>query len=232
MRSRVIYILLSILILSALLFSPLTSYLLKDLIISKLEKILDMNIVIGKIEFKFPSRLAVSDIKAIDKYGPAFIAENADFQLDVIKIVKAKVVLNCNFRGVGFKSGLSNRLNDILKQFAVPVQNIYFFDDMSGIITIGKGVFAVNDLQAKGPDFKFSGNFSRLGKKDVDYEIEFYINTKVVALEENQKNPFLIDEDNDGWYMIRLSLKGDPRRPSNVFFSTEGIKLEVKPHGQ
>ncbi len=229
MRSRVVYLLLFVFILIALLSSPLTSYLFKDFIISRLEKSLDMNIVIGKTQLKFPLRLAISNIKAVDKYGPAFVAKSAELKFDASKVIRAKIVLKCNFQNVEVKGKASNTLNDILKPLAVPPQDIYSFDDINGIITIMKGVFAFDDLKARGPDFKLSGNYLRTNNKEVNYDIEFNINKRVVNVTENQKIPFLIDEDGDGWYTIVFSMKGSPNKPSNIFFSTGGIKLQAKP---
>ena len=238
MRSRLIYILLFLFIFIALLFSPLTSYLFKDFIISKLEKALDMNIVLGKTQLKFPSKLIISDIKAVDKSGPAFVAGNADFQLDVSKIIKRRIALNCNFQNVGLKSGLCNSINNILKPLGVPPQDTYIFNDMKGKIVMGNGVFAIDDLNAKGPDFKFTGNFSRTNHKEVNYDIEFNINKRIVSVSEEQKAPFLtdenflIDEDGDGWYTVKLLMKRKPHQPPYIFFSTGGVKLQVKPYEQ
>lgn len=229
---KVIYILLFIFILIALLFSPLTSYLLKDLIISKLEKSLDMNIVLGRTELKFPSRLTVYNVKAVGKYGPTFVAENADLQLNISQLLRAKVVLNCNFQKVRLESELRDRLNSILTPFGVQAQEIYTFNDMKGVITIMRGVFAIGDLKAQGTDFKLSGNFLRTKNKETNYDIEFGINKQVVNITEKQGVPILIDEDGDGWYTIKLSIKGNPRNPSSIFFSTGGIKLQVKPDEQ
>lgn len=232
MRSRVIFFLIFTSLLMVFLFSPLAPILLKDLAISKLEKALDMKIAVGRVEFRFPAKLAISHIEARDKYGPAFIAENGNFQLETAQILKARLVLNCNFRNIRLRSSISNFLNDALKQFAVPSRESYLFDDMKGRLTLGKGILSIDDLKAKGADFKFSADLLYLNKKDMDYAAEFEINKSVVISDGNQKNPFLIDEDKDGWYTIKLSMKGDPRRPSNIFFSTGGIELQVKPHGQ
>lgn len=229
---KVIYILLFVFMVIALLFSPLTSYLLKDLIISRLEKSLDMNIVLGKTELKFPSRLTIYNVKAVGKYGLAFAAEDADFQLNISQLLKAKVVLNCNFQKVGLESELRDRLNSILTPFGVQPQDLYLFDDVKGAITITRGVFVIDDLKAQGSDFKLYGNFSRTKSKEVNYDIEFNINKRVVNITEKQAVPLLIDEDGDGWYTIQLSIKGDPRNPSSLFFSTGGIKLQAKPDEQ
>ncbi len=231
-HDKVIYILLFVFMLIALLFSPLTSYLLKDLIISKLEKSLDMNIVLGKTELNFPSRLNIYSIKVVGKYGPAFVAENADLQFNISQLLRAKVVLNCNFQKVRLESELRGRLNSILTPFGVEPQDLYVFDDVKGAITITKGVFVIDDLKAQGPDFKLSGNFLRTKSKEVNYDIEFNINKRVINIAEKQTIPLLIDEDGDGWSTIKLSIKGDPRNPSSIFFSTGGIKLQVKPDEQ
>lgn len=230
MRSRVIYILLFLAVLVTLVFSPLTSYLLKDFIISRLEKAFDINIVLGKIHLKSPSKLAISGIEAVDKEGLTLTAKTADFKLDTSKLFKAKIVLNCSLRNVELKAGLGDSLNELLKPFAVTPQDVYKFDDINGIMILGKERFEINGLKAQGPDFRLSGNILR--NKDINYDIEFNINKRVVNLSENQKNQFLIDEDGDGWYPIKLSIKGDPKKPSNIFFSSGGIKLEVKPREQ
>ncbi|KPK42775.1 MAG: hypothetical protein AMJ78_01280 [Omnitrophica WOR_2 bacterium SM23_29] len=226
MRSRVILLLLFVGIIIVLLFSPLTSYLLKDLIISKLENALDMNIVLGKTQFRFPTKLTISDIKAADEYGTAFVAEKADFKLDVPKIFTACVVLDCEFQNVELKSKPSKSLNSTLKPLGVLPQDIYDFGSVRGTMTVKKGFFAINDLNAEGPYFKLSGDMARTDNKEVDYDIEFNINSEVVVL--NQKYPLLIDEDKDGWYTIKYSVKGDPRNPDNLFLSTGGIKLQQR----
>jgi len=227
MRSRVIFLLLFVSIITILLFSPLISYLLKDLVISKLENALDMNIVLGETQFRLPTKLSISDIKAIDKYGTAFVAKKADFKLDVPKIFTACIALDCEFQNVELKSKMSKSLNNTLKPLGVLPQDSYDFDSARGTMTVKKGLFAINDLNAEGPYFKFSGDMARTDNTEVDYDIEFNINSEVVAL--NQNYPLLIDEDKDGWYTIKYSVKGDPRKPASFFFSTGGIELKRIP---
>lgn len=225
MRKRIIYVLLFVFILIALLFAPLTNYLFKDFVISRLEKAFDINIILGKIHLKSPSKLAISNIEAVDKDGLAFIAKSADFKLDTSKLFKAKIALNCSLRNVELKGGLRNFLNELLKPLAVAPQDAYKFDDINGIMIMGRKRFEIHGLKAQGPDFKLSGDIVRANNKENDYDIEFNINKRVLNLSEDQKIKFLIDEDGDGWYPIRLSMKEDPKKPTSIFFSSGGIEL-------
>ncbi len=226
-----IYVVLFIAIIIAVLYSPLTPYLLKDFVISRIEKTLDMTVVFGKTRFEFPAQLIVSDVKAMDKSGLAFTAEGAHIRLDASKVIKANAVLDCELKNVGISSGLSNSLNGILKPLGVPVQDTYRFDDISAVITMKKGSFEVHGLNAAGPDFKLLGEFTRFKDKKVDYNMVFKINKQVLGSGDGKESRFLADEDAQGWYSVRLSVKGDPHKPSSVFFSTGGVKLEVQSTG-
>lgn len=228
MRSHSIYIVLFIAIVIAVLYSPLTPYLLKDFVASRMEKTLDLDIVFGKARFQFPAKLIVSDLKALDKNGTALTAQEAYFQLDASKIVKANAVLNCELRDVGIGSSLSNSINGLLRPLGVPAQDVYRFDDVDAIITMRKGSFEVHNMDASGADFKISGEFTRFKDKKVDYDIELKINKQVLGAQEGEKSKLLSDEDAQGWYSVKLSVKGDPRKPSGIFFSTGSVKLEVK----
>lgn len=228
MRSRLIYVVLFIAIIIAILYSPLTSYLLKDFITSRMEKALDMTMVFGKTRFEFPAQLMVSDVKAMDKSGLALTAQRAYFQLDTSKIIKVNAVLNCELKNVGISSGLCNSLNGLLKPLGVPAQDIYRFDNISAIIMMKKGSFEVHGLNAVGPDFKILGEFTRFKDKKVDYNMEFKINKQVLGAQEGKKNQLLADEDTQGWHSVKLSVKGDLHKPSSISFSTGAVKLEVK----
>jgi hypothetical protein len=228
MRSRLIYVVLFIAIVIGVIYSPLIPYLLKDFIIFRAEKTLDLTIVFGKARFEFPAKLTVSDLKALDKNGTAFTAKRAYFQLDASKIIKANAVLNCELRNVGIGSGLSHSLNSFLKQLGAPARDIYSFDEIDAIVTMKSGSFEVHNLNAAGADFKISGEFTRFKDKKVDYDMEIKINKQVLGTQEGQRSQLLLDEDAQGWYSVKLSAKGDLRKPSSVFFSAGGVKLEVK----
>ncbi len=229
MRRRVIYIVLLLAILAVILYSPLTSYLVKDFLTYKLEKALDMDIVLGKTRVKFPVRIAITDIRAIDRKGAALVAESALFHLDASKLFQAKVVLKCDLRNVSIKSGFCNSLNELLRPLGVPPQDNYIFESVNGVITLKKDFFKVEDLKAAGVNFKFSGYFTRFNDRKLDYDIEFDINKEILKAEDDKAGMFLMGEDKDGWYSTRFSLKGDPHRPSSVTFSTGGVKFEVRP---
>lgn len=231
MKNRLIYLILFLAIIIAVLYSPLTSYLLKDFMTSRLEKALDMSVVFGRTQFEFPSRLTVLDVKAIDKNGPALTAEHAYFQLDPSKIIKANLVLRCDFQNVSIGSGLCSSLNGLLKPLGVPLQDTYRFENITAIITVKKGTFEVHGLNAVGPDFKLLGEFTRFKDKKVDYNIEFKINKQVLGAEGGKKNQFLADEDSQGWYSVKLLVKGDPHKPSSISFSAGSVKLEVQSTG-
>lgn len=229
MRSHAIHALLFVLILVAILFSPLTYYLLKDFMVSRAEKALGMDITFEKTHLIFPNKMSVVNLKAMDKDGPAFVAEVADFRLDIPKILKGKIALDCDFKNAVLKSGLKDSFNGVLKPLGVAVQDQYKFNSISGHITIGGGGYAIDGLNAASQHFRFSGNMARFKNKSVDYTIEFGINKEVFAPAEGRHYPLFIDEDNDGWYSVKLSMKGDPRRPSNINFSTGGIELRIQP---
>lgn len=229
MRRWTIYFIIFAAIISIIFYSPLTSYLLKDFITFKLEKALDMDIVFGKVRVKMPAQMTVSDIKAMDKNGLALASERAYLRLDPAKLFRAQFVLNCDFQNVALKSGLRESLNNLLKPFGVSAQNQYKFDSITGMITVSKGLLAITDLKGYGQDFKFSGNFTRLRDKKIDYELEFGINDRLVAADRKTAETMLTGEAKDGWHSVKLSLKGDPRNPSSISFSSGGIKLEVKP---
>ncbi|MDD5073311.1 MAG: hypothetical protein PHX64_03035 [Candidatus Omnitrophica bacterium] len=229
MRHRLLYLIILVAILFVVFYSPLTSYLLKDFITFKLEKALDMNVVFGSVRVKMPAQLTVSDIKAMDKDGLAFTAERAYLRLDPAKFFKAKFVLSCDFQNVVLKSGPKDSLNKLLKPFGVPSQNNYAFDGITGVITTSKGFISITDLKGAGKDFKFSGNFTRFQDKKIDYELDFGINNRLVAAVQERERSLLGEEEKDGWYSIKLSLKGDPHKPSSISFSSGGIKFEVKP---
>ena len=231
MRHRLLYIIIFVAILFVIFYSPLTSYLLKDFITYKLEKVLDMDIVFGKMRVKMPAQLTISDIKAMDKDGLALASERAYLRLDPAKLLKAQFILNCDFQNVVLKSGLRDSLNGLLKPFGISAQNLYKFDGITGVITVSRGTLSITDLKGSGQDFRFSGNFTRFRDKKIDYELDFGINKRLVAADEEPAKTLLAGEPKDGWYSIKLSLKGDPRRPSSVSFSSGGIKLEVKPAG-
>ena len=110
----------------------------------------------------------------------------------------------------------------------MPAQDIYRFDNITAIITMKKGSFEVHGLNAIGPDFKILGEFTRFKDKRVDYNIELKVNKQVLGAPEGKKNQFLMDEDTQGWYLVKFSVKGDPHKPSSISFSTGGVKLEVK----
>ena len=231
MRHLLVYIIIFIAIIFIILYSPLTSYLLKDFITYKLEKALDMNIVFGTVRAKPPAQLTVSDIKAMDKNGLAFTSERAYLRLDPSKLLRAQFVLNCDFQNVTIKSGLGDSMNGLLKPFGVSAQNSYKFDGITGTMTISKGLVSITGLKGSGQDFKFAGNFSRFSDKKIDYELDFGINKRIVAAEQEPAKTLLGGEAKDGWYSIKLSFKGDPHNPSSISFSSGGIKLEVKPAG-
>lgn len=228
MRNRLIYILLFAAIIITVFYSPLTSYLLKDFMISRLEKSFGMTIAFGKTRFEFPAQLTVSDVKALDKNSIALTAEQARFRLDPSKIIKANAVVNCELKSVGIGSTLSDSLNGLLKPLGVPGQDVYRFDDISAVITMEKGSFEVHGLNAVGSNFKLLGEFSRFKDKRVDYDMEFKINKQILEAGVGKENRLLGDEDAQGWYSVKFSVKGDLRRPSSVSFSTGGVKLEVK----
>jgi len=232
MRHRLLYLIIFIAIIFVILYSPLTSYLLKDFITFKLEKALEMDIVFGGVRVKPPAQLTVSDIKAMDKNGLALTSERAYLRLDPAKLFKARFVLNCDFQNVVLKSGLRDSLNNLLKPFGISAQNLYKFDGITGVITVSKDSFSITDLKGSGQDFKFSGNFTRFRDKKIDYELDFGVNKRLVAADQEPAKSLLIGESKDGWYSIKLSLKGDPRKPSSISFSSGGIKLEVKPAGK
>ncbi|MFH0771572.1 MAG: hypothetical protein V1933_03020 [Candidatus Omnitrophota bacterium] len=229
MRIHAMYVFILLAILVVTLYSPVTSYLLKDLVISKLEKNIGMNIVFDKARFEFPARLIISEAKAVDKKGLAFISRYAAFQLDMAKIFLAEIKLNCSFQDVSVKSELGNMLNSALGSLGVPFRDSYNFDSVTGAIILRKGFFSVRDLRADGPEFKFFGRLNMFNGKKVDYDIECRINKSVIDSKSAKDNLLLGDESEDGWYLVRLALKGDPRRPSNVSFSAGGIKLELRP---
>lgn len=228
MRIRPINIVLFLAIIITVFFSPLTSYLLKDFMISRLEKAIDMSIVFEKTEFEFPARLAVSKLKAIDKNDASLTAERAHIRLDPSKIIKANLALTCDLQDVSLGSGLSNSLNSLLRPLGVPPQNSYKFDNITAAITIKKNSLEVHSLNAVGPDFKLMGEFTRFKDRKVDYNMEFRINKQVLGAEDFKKNRLLTNEDPQGWYLVNLSVKGDPRKPSSVSFSTGGIRLEIQ----
>ncbi len=229
MRHRILYLVILMAILLVIFYSPLTSYLLKDFITFKLEKALDMDIVFGTVRVKMPAQLTVSDIKAMDKNGLALTSERAYLRLDPAKLFKARFVLNCDFQNVVLKSGLKDSFNKLLKPFGVPAQNNYDLDSITGVITVSKGLMSITDLKGAGKDFRFTGNFTKFGDKKIDYELDFGINSRLIAADQEQAKALLGGEAKDGWYSIKLSLKGDPHRPSSISFSSGGIKLEVKP---
>lgn len=229
MRHRLLYLIIFIAIIFVILYSPLTSYLLKDFVTFKLEKALDMDIVFGKVRVKPPAQLTVSDIKAMDKNGLALASERAYLRLDPAKLFKAQFVLNCDFQNVVLKSGLRDSLNNLLRPFGISTQNLYKFDGIIGVITVSKDSFSIRDLKGSGQDFKFSGNFTRFRDKRIDYELDFGINKRLVAADQEPAKTLLAGEAKDGWYSIKLSLKGDPLKPSSISFSSGGIVLEVKP---
>ena len=231
MRHRLLYAIIFIAIGFVVLYSPMTSYLVRDLVTYKLEKALDMDIVFGRVRIKPPAQLTVSDIKAMDKAGMAMVSERAYLRLDPRKVFAGRFVLSCDFQNVMLKSKICDTLNGLLRPFDVPVQNGFRFDGIKGIINIGKGDLAISDIDGSGPDFKFSGSFKRYRDKKIEYELDFRINPKIVESAEGQAVSLLTDRDKDGWYSIKLSLKGDPRNPSSISFSTGGVKLEVKPGG-
>ena len=232
MRNRIIYIVLAIAALAVIVYSPLTSYLLKDFITYKLEKALEMDIVFGSVKAKPPAQLRVTDIKAMDKTGLALTSERAYLRLEPGKLFKAQFVLNCDFQNIAVKSGLGASLNKVLKPFGVPAQPSFKFDRITCKIRAEDGELFITDLDGSGQDFRFSGNLARLKESKVDYELEFYINRKVVDESAEAQKGLLTDDDGDGWYTIKLSLKGDPKKPSSVYFSTGGLKLEIKPGEQ
>ena len=229
MRHRILYLVILMAILLVIFYSPLTSYLLKDFITFKLEKALDMDIVFGTVRVKMPAQLTVSDIKAMDKNGLTFTSERAYLRLDPAKFFKAQFVLNCDFQNVVLKSDLKDSLNKLLKPFGVSAQNNYEFDGITGVITTSKGFISITDLKGTGKDFRFSGNFTRFQDRKIDYALDFGINSRLVAADQEQAKTLLGGEAKDGWYSIKLSLKGDPHKPSSISFSSGGIKLEVKP---
>jgi len=229
MRHGLLYLIIFVAILFVIFYSPLTSYLLKDFITFKLEKALDMDIVFGKVRVKMPAQLTVSDIKAMDKNGLALTSERAYLRLDPAKLFRAQFVLNCDFQNVVLKSGLRDTLNDLLKPFGVSAQNLYKFDGITGVMTVSKGTLSIADLNGSGQDFKFSGKFTRFRDKKMDYELDFGINKRIVAADQEPAKTLLAGEPKDGWYSIKLSFKGDPHSPSSISFSSGGIKLEVKP---
>lgn len=225
MRNRLIYVLLIAAALAAVAYSPLTSYLLKDFITYKLEKALDMDIVFGRVRFKPPAQLTVSDIKAMDKDGLALTSERAYLRLDPAKLLNAQFVLNCDFQNVNLKSGLGESFNKLLKPFGVPLQTSYRFDGIKGVITIKQGNLSITGLKGLGQDFRFSGNFTRFKDEKIDYELDFGINSRLVAANQGPAKTFFPGEAKDGWYSIKLSFKnGHP-----VFFSSGGIILQTNP---
>lgn len=227
MRNRLVYVFLFIAFIIIITYSPLTPYLLKDFMTSRLEKALDMDIVFGKASLRFPARLIISDAKAIDKNGPALTAERAIFRIIPSKLLKARIVLNCDLHGVELKSTLSNSFNNLLKPLGVPPQDCYVFDSIRGEIILKGGSFSVKGLNATGPDFKLAGNFTRFKDKKVDYDVEFAINKRVTKREDDNEVFSLLGECKGEWYHVKLSLKGDLMKPSSLFFSTDGIKLQV-----
>lgn len=229
MRNRFIYIALVIAALVVIVFSPLTSYLLKDFITYKLEKAFEMDIVFGSVRAKLPAQLRVADIKAMDKTGLALTSERAYLRLEPGKLLGGQFVLNCDFQNIAIKSELGASLNKILKSFGVPPQPSFKFDRITCKIRAKGGELFINDLDGSGQDFRFSGNLARLKESKVDYDLEFYINKKIVDESAEAQKGLLTDDDGDGWYTIKLSLKGDPKKPSSVYFSTGGLKVEIKP---
>ena len=219
MRRRIIHVILFLAILAAVLYSPLTSYLLKDFLTFKLEKALGMDIVLGKARLKFPVRVTISDLKVIDKKSIAISAETAYFQLDMSRLLQAKVVLKCDIRNVSIKSGFCNSLNGLLKPLGVPPQDNYLFEDINGTITTKKSFFSVDDLKGYGQNFRFSGYFKRYEGNKVDCDIEFDISKQVLKADEDKSGMFVAGEAKNGWYSTRLSLKKGP----------DGFKLEVRP---
>jgi hypothetical protein len=230
MKGRVFYILLIVAALVVVAYSPLTSYLLKDYITYKLEKALDMDIVFGKVSIKPPAQLRVSEIKVMDKSGLALSSERAYLQFDLASLFKAKLMLHCDFQNVAIKSGLGRSIDKLLGPFGIPAQPSYKFDGITGIVTVQRGSLRISGLEGLGRDFRFKGDFAMENTGDVDYNLEFDINKMVVGDGDAAQKLLVTDEDGDGWYNIKLSLKGDPHNPSSVYFSTGGIKLEVKPN--
>ncbi|MFA5338782.1 MAG: hypothetical protein WC317_01375 [Candidatus Omnitrophota bacterium] len=225
MRHRLLYLIILVAILFVVFYSPLTSYLLKDFITFKLEKALEMNVVFGSVRVKMPAQLTVSDIKAMDKDGLAFTAERAYLRLDPAKFFKAQFVLSCDFQNVVLKSALKDSLNKLLKPFGVSAQNNYKFDGITGVITVSKKSISITDLKGTGQDFRFSGNFARFQDNKVDYDLDFDINSRFVAADQEPAKTFFLTGAKDGWYSIKLSFKkGNP-----VFFSTGGVILETHP---
>ncbi len=229
MRNRLIYLFLFIAIIVIIVYSPLTPYLLKDFMTSRLEKALDMDIVFGKASLRFPAQLIVSDVKAVDKNGPALMAERAIFRLAPSKLLKARIALDCELQKVRLTSALSGSFNDLLKPLGIPPQDCYIFDSVRGEIILKGGSLSVKNLNAAGPDFKLKGNFTRFKDKKVDYDMEFAINKRVVRTDDGKKSFSLLGESEGDWYPVKLSLKGDLRKPASIFFSTGGIKLQVQP---
>lgn len=228
MRIRPVNVVLFLAIIIAVFYSPLTSYLLKDFIISRIEKAIDMRVVFEKTEFEFPARLAVSKLKAIDKNGAALTARRAHIRLDPSKIIKANLTATCDLQDVSLGSSLGNSLNGLLRPLGAPAQNSYKFDNITAAITIKKNSLEVHGLNATGPDFRLMGEFTRFKDKKVDYNMEVRINKQVLGAEDFKKNRLLTNEDPQGWYIVKLSVKGDPRKPSSVSFSTGGIRLEIQ----
>ncbi len=228
-KGRVFYILLIMVALAVVAYSPLTSYLLKDYITYRLEKSLDMDIVFGKVSMKPPAQLRVSEIKVMDKSGIALSSERAYLQFELASLLKAKLALHCDFQNVSIKSGLGRSIDKLLGSFGIPAQPSYKFDGITGTVTVQKGSLRISGLEGLGQDFKFKGDFAMEGTGDVDYNLEFDINKKVVGDGDAVQKMLVTDDDGDGWYDIKLSLKGDPHNPSSVYFSTGGIKLEVRP---
>lgn len=210
-------------IITTLLYSPLTSYLLKDVMTSRLEKVLDMTIVFGKTRFDFPARLTVLDVKATDKNGAALTAEWAHLQLDISKIIKANAVLSCELKNASIGSGPCNSLNSLLKPLNVPAQDIYRFENVTAMITIKKGSFEVHGLNAAGEDFRLFGEFTRFKDKKVDYNMDFRINKRVLDMEEGKESRILLNEYPPGWYSIKLSVKRGPGKSVDTFFSIGNI---------
>ncbi len=229
MKVRVFYILLIAAALVVVVYSPLTSYLLKDYITYKLEKTLDMDIVFGKVSMKPPAQLRVSEIKVMDKSGLALSSERAYLQFDLASLLKAKLTLHCDFQNVAIKSGLGRSIDKLLGPFGIPAQPSYKFDGITGTVTVQRGSLRISGLEGIGRDFRFKGDFAMENAGDVDYNLEFDINKTVIGDGDAAQKILVTDEDGDGWYNIRLSLKGDPHNPSSVYFSTGGIRLEVKP---
>ncbi len=173
-------------------------------------------------------------IKALDiedaKNGLGLTAKKAAIRPPVLKsFLKDGLGLvfeldNANFR-ISSKSHGGG--SDVLRDIAlIPFEGAWNYSKISGEIAIMRGETKIKNFSALSRDIRLTLDGALYGKDLIEARVKIAFSKSVIEKFPAELTNVVMREEPDGWKVVSIDLKGDPRKPS-ITFSGKLFRLNI-----